>query len=175
MKTKAALYWNSTTSTLSGFVAVAVLLFGTGPRAMGDDDSSSDAPVGFAAIAGTAKGVILRVPVNANGEENTDGAEMRFHRGGPNSLSSGTVVSVWDKGIKAAEDDILLGKNGPAVNPNGDSSTWGWYRWYWNGWMYPYYYTWYRPTFYYYNHLYSYPNYSYWTYNTYRYYYYWYW
>ena len=173
MKSKIRFMGGNLRGTLSALVVATTLLMGFTSSALADD-TSADAPVGFSTVAPAAKGVILRVPVNANGAENTDAAEMKFFKGERSTLNASTVGAAWDKSATVEKDEILLGQNGPTVNPKNDSSTWGWYNWYWNGWQYPYYYTWYRPTFYYYNTWYYYPYYSYWNYNYNRYYYYWY-
>jgi len=139
------------------------------------DDSNADAPIGFAAAASGAQGVILRVPVNERGEENTDAAEIRFLHESMSGLSEAAVATAWDRAITAEADDTLLGRSGPQVDPRADSSTWGWNWWRWNGWVRPYYYATYWPTFYY-NGWYRYNYYSYWNWGYYRYYYYnWYW
>jgi hypothetical protein len=137
------------------------------------DDTSADAPSGFGSVIKKSKGVLLRVPVNAQGEENTNAAEMRFYQG-ENRLEAGErLPTAWDRAVAVDKnDEVVLGKNTSSVNPADDSSTWGWYHWHWNGWMQPFYYYYYVPTFYYYNFWYSYPFYSFWNFGGYRYYYY---
>lgn len=137
------------------------------------DDTSSDAPVGFSEVVDDFRGVLLRVPVNPAGEENTDAAEMKFYSGDRSALSSDNLSIAWALAKTVKEDEVLLGQNSTVINPDSDSSTWGWYYWRWSGWQYPYYYTYYRPTFYYYS-WYTYRYLSYWNTNYYRYYYYWY-
>lgn len=160
-------------NVLSRIALTILFVAGLSPVAF-SDDTSSDAPVSFSTIANDVKGVLLRVPVNASGEENTDAAELKFYDASRNTLTGSNVLIVWDQTKNAEKDDILLGKNGPTINPNNDSSTWGWYNWYGYGWSYPYYYSYYTPTFYYYNYWYTYPYYSFWNYGFYRYYYYYY-
>ena len=139
-----------------------------------DGDTSADASRGFGALIQETKGVILRVPINAQGEENTNAVEVRFVTNTVNTGDSSTAVTLWDSAKVPPNSAEFQGTNAP----DRDSSTWGWYNWYGYGWRNPYYYYSYYPTYYYYGNYYSYR--PYWYYNSYygnywyRYYYYYY-
>lgn len=134
--------------------------------ALADGDSSADASNGFAQSVEESEAVIIRVPVNAQGAEMTDAAEMVLHHGADLG-TSGDLVAAFAAGQDAGEQ--------PEVDVNSDSSTsrysYGWNRWRNYG-YYNYYYRNYTPTYYYYGGSWSY-NYGYYrNYNNYRYYYY---
>lgn len=137
-------------------------------------DSSSDVPGGFADVMEKTKGVMVRVPINASGQEDTNRAELRFYQRNDTVTKASDPKALWERAINPGNSPEVRGTNAPA---DSDSSTWGWYNWYNVGWAYPYYYSYYYPTFYsyYYNYYWYYSYYSYWNYYDYRYYYYYYW
>jgi hypothetical protein len=111
----------------------------------GDGDSSADAPGRFTDVISKSKGVIIRVPRNGSGEENTDAAEMRFYQKTNKVAKSSNPSKLWSDAVPAGSSDAVTGRNMPADH---DSSTWGWWNWYGLGWVYPNYYVYYYPTFY---------------------------
>ncbi len=138
-----------------------------------DNDSPSDLPDGFPGLMRQTDGVMVRVPIDASGREDTNRAELRFHpkdRATPGDVKSRDPVALWSAAVDPGASDEVLGTNAPA-GPDGDSPTWGWYYWYNVGWAYPYYYSYYYPTFYY-NNYYYYSYYTSWNYYGYRYYWY---
>jgi hypothetical protein len=155
---------------LLALAVASTLMF---PQLVRANDTSANAPSGFGSVIQKSKGVILRVPVNADGEENTDASEIRFVQEDSRLEASERLPSAWDRAVAVdKKDEAVLGKNTVSKNPADDSSTWGWYYWHWNGWMRPFYYYYYVPTFYYFNYWYSYPVYSFWNFGGFRYYYY---
>lgn len=112
--------------------------------AFAGDDSSSDAAGGFGAQLDQANGVIVRVPINAQGDELTDAAELRMHAGQDMS-TSGDFEAAF-----AAGTDATSQPNVTAADVSRDSSTSGWYGDYSRscGWQHNYYYS-YQPTYYY--------------------------
>ena len=133
-----------------------------------DSDSSSSAD--FAAALNVVKssnGVILRVQINDQGQENTVTADLRVYTG--DEVKPEDLPKAFEKSVEASKQPVATG--------SGDSSTswWGWNNWYGSGWYNPYYYYSYNP-YYYYGSYYNYGNpyyYNYWYGNYgYRYYYY---
>ncbi len=121
---------------------------------MAQEDSASQAAAGFVSVLPASTGLVIRVPVNIAGEENTNAAEMKLWES-PTLPADGTAVANAYSGLRDA------GGAGPQIDPvraTADSSTFGW-RHGWNhyGWQRPYYYTHYQPVFYY--HTFSYPYY----------------
>jgi hypothetical protein len=110
-----------------------------------DDDSSADAPGRFTEVISKSKGVIIRVPQNPSGAENTNAAEMRFYQKTSPVTKSSNPLKLWADAIPAGSSDAVMGRNMPQDH---DSSTWGWWNWYGLGWVYPNYYVYYYPTFY---------------------------
>jgi hypothetical protein len=147
------------------------LLLGA-PLAQAADDRDTSADASHAAVSDSG-GVILRVPINAQGEENTDAAELAVTSQSGDVPASQlpqvwTDATVMDRSTAIAQDS----------STSSDSSTWGWSRWYGYGWRSPYYYSYYTPSYRYYGSYYpyygSYYGYypSYYNYYGYRYYYY---
>lgn len=128
------------------------LTVGFGSVAMADDDSSSDATGGFAHQVAESQGVIIQVPIDAQGDELTDEAVLRLHAGQDLS-TSGDFSAAFDAGQSTVDQ--------PQIDPSSDSSTsgYGWNSYRGRGWQNSYYYyNSYRPTYY------SYGNY--WNYST---------
>ncbi len=121
------------------------------PMASADSDSSASAGA-FTAIVDAAPGVMIRVPVDAAGKENTDAAELRVPQ---DVVDSSNFTAAWEGAVD--------GSQVPQVGQSGDSSTrlndnyWGWSSWNGYGSYYNYYYN-YQPYYYYngYNNYYSY-------------------
>jgi len=115
-------------------------------------DSDAAAANGFLADVQNAKGVILRVPVNAAGEENTSEATLRVYAGDTRAAGSfAEAESIWN----ASKDQ----GNVPQVDEEAivDGATWGWNRYnYGFGWRGGYNYYNYRPYSYYYGNYYNY-------------------
>jgi hypothetical protein len=130
----------------------AALLVGAPTLALAGDDSSADVSGGFAALVAESQGVLIKVPVNADGAENTDAAEMRLNVS--TSVSDSTnLAAVFDTAV-----DVSAQPQVSDADLDRDSST-GWRHWNNYGWRYNYYYS-YRPAYYYYGNYYNY-NYGY--------------
>jgi hypothetical protein len=118
--------------------------------ALAQGDTSASAAAGFHDAVLASHGVLLRVPINGSGEENTSSAEMRLSAV---DVPQGSDVSAAFNGATPIGADAVL----PAsTGPNSDSSTCGWYGWGNYGWSQPYYYSSYTPSYSYYNTSYSY-------------------
>jgi hypothetical protein len=127
---------------LAGF-ALAMTLAGP---AFADGDSSADADGGFHNQVSASTAVILRVPINAAGEELSDRAEMRLYSGAPVS-TNGDFATAFDGATP------LTGQ--PTLPADGDSSTsfgygWSGYGYGYGGWCSPYTYASYSPYYSYY-------------------------
>lgn len=140
-------------------VALAVTGFMAQP-ALADDqirDGASDAANGFLAKVQGANAVVLRVPVNAQGEENTSAATMRLYAGETRATANSSAIeTIWN-----SSTDI---GNVPKVTDQSirDGATWGWGGYRSNyGWQGGYNYYNYRPYAYYYGNYYNYTNYGY--------------
>ena len=150
--------------------------------AFADGDSSADAAPGFR-DASTSAGVIIRVPIDEQGRELTDAAEMRVHGGADLDNQSVDLKAAFETATVIPSDavahDTSTSHNGGGGN---NSCNYGWNSWYGNsGWQPSYYYSTYTPTYNYYGNSYSYNQPSYYNYYTnydscnyygYRYYYY---
>lgn len=157
------------------FITTTFALIIGAPANLNAKDSSSDAPLGFGQVVPSAKGVLLRVPINKRGEEDTDNATLRFYNGPTPVTASSPVNELWQRSRELKDSPELLGQRGPVQDPRRDSSTWGWYNWCNRGWMYPYYYITFYPTFYYDASWYYFTYFTYWNWWGYRYYYYTWW
>lgn len=128
-----------------------------------DSSASSDQ---FAKQVDLSAGVILRVEVNADGEENGGTAQMRMDVGDIPSGSS--MIDAWNHATKIDDQPVVTEEE-----VNSDSSTRGWYPYRNDRWYSPYYYNnSYRPYYYNYGYRYNYYRPYYNTYDNYRYYYY---
>src|SRR5690349_5565830 len=72
---------NMRTSKILKAACAAALFLAAPTVSMADDDSSSDVEGGFAKAVETSDAVIIRVPLNKDGLENTDAAEIRVSQG----------------------------------------------------------------------------------------------
>jgi hypothetical protein len=131
-------------------------------------DSASDAPGGFADAIQHTHAVLLRVPVDAAGRENTGAAELRFYQANAPVTAASNPELAWSHATDLGRTPEVMGRN----SPQGDSPTWGWWYWYNVGWVNPYYYSYYYPTFYWNNYYYNYSYAWYWNWYGYRYYWY---
>ncbi len=162
-----------------GVLAVAALSLAPVLRA-DNGDSSADVRGGFANAMLKTKGVIVTVPVNAAGEENTDLAQMRVYEGNAPVKTAEDVSTAWTN----ARDIKTLPGASEAVDLDKDSSTFFHRHWVGCGWRAPLYYaTYYQPVFTYQTVAYTYvqpvyyayyqpvvyAGYSYWGYRTYFY------
>lgn len=148
------------------------LTFAVPALADGPTDTSSDVAQGFLADVQATKAVVIRVPINEQGEENTSAAMMRMYQGDTDLSQGQEIVDAFTSG-KSVDSQPTF-----SDTPT-DSSTWGWYGYRGYGWRSPYYYYGYRPYAYYggYSYRYYTPSYysyygSYYPYSGYRYYYY---
>lgn len=158
------------TILLTAAVSLPAVALADGPT-----DSSSDAARGFITDVKEARAVVLRVPINERGEENTAMVSMRLYKGDEDLSQGKDIAEAWDAG-KSIDNQPSVTDDTPT-----DSSTWGWYRHrsYYGGWAQPYYYSSYTPYAYYYGSSYYYGSPSYYSYYSpyygsygYRYYYY---
>ena len=109
------------------------------------DDTSADVDAGFFAKLDQSKGVVLRVPINAAGEENATKAELRIDEGQFDEDRPQDLETVWRHGESVSTQPQITDED-----IERDSSTWGWHRYRYNSWVRPYYYySYYRPSFYY--------------------------
>lgn len=174
----------------SMLLAASMAVFGT--AALADGDSNADVGQAFAAQLEQSEGVIVRVPVNAQGQEDSTSAEMRVLTSGQNVASPEAAATAFDQGLDASTGSVL--------NFDSDSSTshssrdsYGWNSWNsgnngysGNNYSNSYYYNSYQPTYHcgssysynysrpvYYNYTPRvYSSYGYWEYHPYNYYHY---
>jgi hypothetical protein len=119
-------------------------------------DSSAMDSSAIAAIVEKSSGVVIRVPVNAEGRELIVGAEMRVVEG-VNAPTAGSLVSAWSTGAdmtKAPQMDS-------STDSDSSTSLFGWNHWYNNNWgwnhgYYNSYYSSYQPVYNNYGYSYSY-------------------
>lgn len=168
---------------ITGAVCAGLVAFAAPAFADDEDDSSADAPA-FADVMNEAHGVIVAVPVNAAGEENTDAAVLMAYTGSESVVEARRL----DEALAAS---VEIGSRTEVLDPQSDSSTDGdsstryWSNYRNNGWRHGGYYYGYRPYYgynnYYWNYGYPYygryygnygryyPGYGYSYYNTYYY------
>ena len=137
-------------------VLVTLALATGGLVSFADDtirDSSSAAVNGFAAEVQAARSVLVRVPVNAQNEENTSKATLRVYEGETRAVNSlSDIEAIWvDSKDQSHVPQVTEGE------PR-DSSTWGWscysYRWGWASGL-----NYYSPVGYYFGTSYAVPTY----------------
>lgn len=157
----------------SAFLLLSAMVVTPLSYADGPSDSSSDASRGFLSDVQASKALVLRVPINERGEENTSMASMRLYQGDEDLSQGADIVTAWDES-KSIDDQPTVSGDAPT-----DGSTWGWYGYRGRGWARPYYYSGYTPYAYYYGSSYYYRTPSYYSYYSpyygsygYRYYYY---
>lgn len=136
----------------------ASLALGTVPLAFAEGgDSSADAG-SFTEVVKSAKGVVIQVPINEQGQELPEQADIRVY-GGERVVDSNTeaIATAFAEGTPAANVPEIT-----RADVDRDSSTsWGWYggyRGHGRGWSSGYYYYNYRPSYYYYGSYYRYGN-----------------
>ena len=148
-----------------------VLGSATAALAANGGDSDADASAGFVKTVQQSTAVMIRVPVNDKGQENTDAAELRVYTG-PDASTSSNLAAAFEAAKPANSQPSVS-----AADISKDSSTHGWYGWNRCGWQTNYYY-YYQPTYYCGGSYYRYYQPTYYTYYTqpnycgYRYYYY---
>ncbi len=156
-----------------GFVLLAFVSLTLSGNAHADGDENAIVAGGFAKLVSAAKGVVMRVEINAKGEENRDSATLRLHM-------QDTAVAHAADAQRAFASGVDAGKQ-PQITPadvERDSNTHGWWRYHHRGWAAPYYYATYTPVYYSYGYSYTFYNptyYTVWTYPVSYRYYYWYW
>jgi hypothetical protein len=103
---------------IRGILLASMLM--TSPAAFADD-SSSDARDGFLGTLQSSEGLLIRVPVNASGEELVSAAETRVYSG-----DAITSTSDYAAAFESAAEDSAVGVV-TATDLQADSSTSGWY------------------------------------------------
>lgn len=135
------------------------------------DDRDSNADATFHSVSDST-GVLLRVPIDAHGDEDTNAAELRVLTIEPGrAVTADSLPHEW---ANARTMDLNTAAPGDS-SVDSSTSWWGWNNWCGYGWRSPYHYYYnYTPSFNYYgDHYryagYSHPNYSYPSYyNSYR-------
>jgi len=79
-------------------------MFSVGTAALAQDDSSTNAAGGYAETVVASEGVVLRVPVDANGFENKAAAELRI-TGAVDSANA--AVEAFEAGTAVAKDALF--------------------------------------------------------------------
>jgi hypothetical protein len=123
---------------LAGIAALAL----AAPVAYGwDGDTSADVD-GFASTLNNAPGVVLRVPIDAEGRENSSSAELRVAE--RTVASPEEVETAFARGLATTGQPQITGQD-----ISTDSSTCGFFSYQYNwGWSPAYYYYNYTPTYY---------------------------
>lgn len=133
-------------------LGAALLLVPTGFAFSEGGDSSSDAADGFARVVEGSTAVMIRVPLNAQGAEDTNAAEMRVYTGQP--VSGAQLEAAWQTGVDASTQPVLNRDSSTSVGRDG--YYWGWNQWNNWGWQSAYYYNNYQPYYGYYGNYYNY-------------------
>lgn len=141
--------------------AVSTLIAVSSSAVFADRDSSAIESQKLTRLVQDSTGVVMKVPINAAGEELQSGTELRVVNATDMSTSSENLPNLWNIGVDSSKTPQL-----DSSTDNGDSSTWwGWNRWNTNyGWSNNYYSNWYQPTYYYYGSNYNYGYYNYYNY-----------
>lgn len=112
-----------------------------------NNDSNADLSTGFDEVVNSTQGVILRVPLNEAGEEDTDSADMRLYKNTKGSTDPEDLEMAWNESsVINSVPEISI------ADIERDSSTHGIMSWHGWGWRNPYWYSHYRPHFYSYGH-----------------------
>lgn len=118
--------------------------------AYADSDSSADVAEGFVATLEEAPGLILRVNINQQGQEDTGSAVMKVAT--QKVQSAAQLQQAFDKGKDTSSQPQITQKDIEA-----DSSTFGFFPIRFSfGWQQPYYYSNYYPNYYYGGYYYNY-------------------
>lgn len=139
--------------------SLALSWFGVTPwiaLASGDDSNADASKVALSTVTASA-GVVLRVPVTPNGDEDSNAAVMRLNV----NADGGPVTPAELPGLFDRSPEIPAVAVGDSNTSSDDSSTnWGWNRYSGWGMREPYYYyNSYTPSFNYYGQYYNFGNY----------------
>jgi hypothetical protein len=131
---------------------LAFLLLTLAAPAVADDrDRNADAT--HAAVS-ASDGVLVRVPISASGNEDSDLAELRAYRNATDEpVDTSDLAALWNAAAPMSDETAA------PRDSSADSSTswWGWNRWGGWGWRNPYHYYYsYTPYFNYYGNYYNY-------------------
>lgn len=113
-------------------------------------DSNADADRFFGNIR-KSRGLILRVPISTEGEENTGGTMIRLFYGQFMIDKHTNPENIWELSFPIEESEVIT-----HPSRSEDSSTWGWSPYAYGFWATPYFYSGYRPYYFYYNSVYPY-------------------
>lgn len=144
-----------TTKMLYGLLFVGTMALTPFPAFADDGDSNADA---IRRVVRSSTGAMIKVPFDAQGNENTNAAELRVVRAPPSeSVTSRDLPEIWASGIAMSRSTAV------SADTSTDSSTnwWGWRNWYGYGYQPYYYYNYYRPYYNYYGDYYNYGYYNY--------------
>jgi hypothetical protein len=139
-------------------LTVALLGVGFSAGALADGDDNAIVRGGFLSQVQAAKGVVMRVEINARGEEKRDSATLRLHVGDAPVRGAADVQTAFTRGVDASQQPQLT-----AADLERDSNTHGWWRYHHRGWAAPYYYVGYTPVYYSYGYSYTFYNPTYYT------------
>ena len=120
------------------------------PPAYAAGDSDADAAANFAPTVEASDAVMIRVPTDGRGGENTSAAEIRVVTNGSINGGPSDYLATWDSATDATQQPIATVSGDSNTSSNRDASTnyYGWNPWRGNG-VYQNYYANYRPTYYY--------------------------
>lgn len=133
----------------------ATIASGFAGGAFADGGDSSADVASFTQLVKAAKGVIIQVPINEQGQELPDQADIRVYGGGLRIDSNTEAIALaYSQAVPASSVPEIT-----QADIHRDSSTsWGWYggyRGYGMGWGSGYYYYSYRPSYYSYGSYYN--------------------
>jgi len=125
------------------------LVLPLGGAAMADDNGDSSADTSFVDEVEASQGMMIMVPINEQGEENTDAAEVRLDTSDVGVASAADISTAWESGLDVTAAPTVDG------DINSDSST-GFRSRQCRGWQPAYTYRSYQPTYRYYSYTYVY-------------------
>jgi hypothetical protein len=129
-------------------LATATLSFGS--LALADDNGDSSADTSFVSEVEASQGMMIMVPVNEAGEENTDAAQVRLDTSSEGVSSEADISTAWNEGL-----DVTDAAQVSDADIDSDSST-GFRHRQNRGWQPAYHYRSYQPSYRYYGHSYVY-------------------
>jgi hypothetical protein len=115
-------------------------------------DTSADA-ASFHSVVRASEGVMIGVPINERGEENTSAAQIRVFDGPVPAVSE--LPRAWARAVDGTRQPVHDSNADSSTDGDSSTSGWGWNRWGGYGWRYNYY-NYYQPRYYYYGNYYNY-------------------
>lgn len=134
---------------LTGLTLSLPLVLPLGSALIADDNGDSSADTSFVDAVEASQGMMIMVPINEQGQENTDAAAVRLDTRNVGVFSAADISTAWESGLDVTAAPTV------ADDINNDSST-GFRHRQPRGWQPAYTYRAYQPSYRYYSYTYVY-------------------